>query len=137
MTGAVTVPWGSLDHMTGVRVLLVPVALAACAAPMPWGHAVEPVRGDAGRPIPIAITKHGFDPSEISVAAGETVRLIFTRRVERTCVKRVVVSLDQDRTLERDLPLDTPVSVTLQFDRPGELGYACPMARHGGKIVVR
>jgi hypothetical protein len=41
---------------------------------------------------------------------GETVTIVFTRKVQRTCVKRVVVALDDQHNVERDLQVDHPVA---------------------------
>lgn len=122
--------------MMALLALVAP--LAACASHAPWGHAVEaPADATPVRRVDIAIGEHGFEPKLVDATAGENLELVFTRRVEHTCVTRVIVSLDGDRRLERDLPLDQPVAVRLTVDRPGELGFSCPMAMYGGTIRVR
>src|SRR4051794_35914463 len=65
--------------------------------------------------ISIAVTEAGFEPNHISVARDENVVLVFTRKVERTCVKKVVVYLDDERTVERDLPLNRAVEIPIRF----------------------
>ncbi len=122
-------------HRRGALVLAC--SLVGCASPAPWGRAVEVPPARAGRTIDIAITPRGFDPRHVVVAAGETVRLVFTRTVARTCVTRVIVRTAEDRAIERDLPHRVPVAITLRFDRTGELGFHCPMAMYGGTIEIR
>ncbi|HVV85901.1 MAG TPA: cupredoxin domain-containing protein [Kofleriaceae bacterium] len=96
-----------------------------------------PGTAPVARTVAITIGEHGFEPDRVEARAGEEVELVFTRRVEHTCVTRVVLSLDADRRIERDLPLDRPVVVRLSFDRPGELGFSCPMGMHAGVITIR
>lgn len=122
----------------GLLQVLIAMSLAACASHAPWGHAVE-VRdpAPAARQIAITISEHGFEPDRIEAATGEEVELVFTRRVAHTCVTRVVLSLDADRRIERELPRDQPVVVRLTFDRPGELGFSCPMGMYAGVIEIR
>ena len=115
---------------------LVLVAIAACAAPFSWGKAevVEP--GSSARVETIAVTMKGFVPGQVDVHRGEAVTLVFTRQVERTCVKRVILALDGERKIERDLPRGQPVAITLRFDRAGEIGFSCPMEMHGGRVLI-
>lgn len=110
--------------------------VAACAGSRPLGRAAE-VTATPDRTVAVAITRHGFEPAEIPAHAGETLQLVFTRRVAHTCVTRVVLWLTADRPIERELPLDVPVSITLALVEPGDVGFACPMHMYGGRIEVR
>ena len=111
------------------------ILAVGCASGPPWGRASLLARRPQ-RTIEIAVSQHGFSRSRVTVHAGETVDLVFTRTTEHTCAKRVVVSLDVDQRIERDLPVGTPVALTLHFDHPGELGYSCSMGMFGGVIDV-
>lgn len=115
---------------------LVLLAVAACVHPPAAAHAVVSTASAATRNIAIAVTARGFEPDSVDVDLGETATMVFTRKVERTCVKRVIVALDDDHNIERDLPIGAPVAITLTFDRPGELGFWCAMAMRGGAIHV-
>lgn len=117
-------------------VSLLAVLSLSCVAHTDWGRAVVVAPAPATRTIEIAIREEGFVPHDITVKQGETVTLVFKREVERTCVKRVVVSLDNEHSVERELPRGIPVAVSLRFDHPGELGYSCAMAMVGGSILV-
>lgn len=119
--------------------LLALLALLACSgtARVPWGRAHETSAARDARRVDVAITDQGFRPERVHGRVGETVTLVFTRLVERSCVDRVMVSLDEHRRIERDLPLRVPVTVTLVLEAAGELGFACPMGVHGGTIEVR
>ena len=116
---------------------LAALALACGGASRPWGAAVEAPGATARRTIAIEVTERGFEPDHLTVAAGETVRLVFTRRVAKTCITRVILWLAKDRRIERALPLGAQVPIVLRFDRPGELGLACPMQMYGATITIR
>ena len=109
--------------------LLIPVAFCATAA------ADTPAKKPAR--IDISVTTRGFDPDEIKVPARVPVTLVFTRKTDQTCTKSVVITLDDGKKLERDLPLDKPVEVAVTFPRAGKLGYACSMNMAKGVIFVQ
>jgi plastocyanin domain-containing protein len=87
--------------------------------------------------IEIAVTKAGFEPGNIKVAAGKPVSLVFTRKTDSTCAKKVIVKLDDKTSIERELPLDKPVEVAVTFPKAGTLSYACSMDMIKGVIVVQ
>lgn len=119
------------------RYLMLSAFVVSCVSRTDWGHAtvvLEP--STQARTIPVAVRKEGFVPHDVAVQQGEVVTLVFTREVAHTCVKRVVVSLDDKHSIERDLPRGVPVAITFRFDRPGELMYSCAMAMVGGTIRV-
>jgi len=87
--------------------------------------------------IEIKLTSRGFDPDNISVPAKQPVTLVFTRKTESTCTKSIVVTLDDGKKLERQLPLDKPVELAVTFPKAGKLTYACSMDMYKGTIVVQ
>ena len=112
------------------------LVLLGCVHRPPTGHATAEPDSPQSRTIDIAVTKAGFEPDTIDVHQGETVRLVFTRKVNHTCVKRVVVSLDDEHDVQRDLAMNQPVPITLHFDHAGQLIYQCSMGMVGGTIRV-
>lgn len=92
--------------------------------------------GSTPRRIDIAVTEDGFSPKKMTVKKEEPVTLVFTRRTDRTCAKNVVIYMDDDKTVARDLPLNQKVEVTVTFTRAGEHGFACSMRMHGAAIMV-
>lgn len=120
-----------------MRYLFAIIAAAGCVASQPWGSATETMPAADARSISIAVTRDGFVPKQIDVRHGETVSLVFTREVEHTCAKQVIVELDGHREVRRDLPLHQPVAVSLRFERAGELGFTCGMKMLGGTLTVR
>lgn len=80
--------------------------------------------------------REGFVPDRIHVRSTETVTLVFTRTSGDSCLKRVVVHLDDARKLERATPMKQPVAITLRLEKPGELALTCGGWGHGATIVV-
>src|SRR5207253_2796635 len=111
-------------------VLLLPLAFLAGV-----------VRADppAAKPprFEIAVTRSGFEPGSITVPAKKPVTLVFTRKTDATCAKSIVLTLDDGKTIERELPLDKPVEIAATFPKAGTLGYACSMQMTKGTIVVQ
>jgi plastocyanin domain-containing protein len=48
-----------------------------------------------------------------------------------------VLTLEDGKQVERDLPLDKPVELAVTFPKAGKLGYACGMNMTKGIIVVQ
>jgi plastocyanin domain-containing protein len=117
-------------YVSRVLALVIPIALFAGAvrADVP---AAKPTRFE------IAITRSGFEPGAITVPAKTPVTLVFTRKTDATCTKSIVVTLDDGKTIERELPLDTPVEIAATFPKAGKLDYACSMHMNKGTIVVQ
>ena len=123
------------SYRRGVRGILL-FSLVACVHPSAAGRAVVTAPTAADRNIPISVTARGFEPDAIDVTSGEPVTIVFTRTVERTCVKRVVLEIDDEHDVQRDLPIGQPIAITVAFEQPGELGFSCAMAMKGGAIHV-
>src|SRR6266568_1906422 len=66
--------------------------------------------------------------------AGVPLRLVITRKTDRTCAKEVVI---KDLGIDRPLPLDQPVTVDITPKKTGQLRYACGMDMVSGAIVVQ
>lgn len=115
-----------------VRKILIPAGFALAGTAL-----AEPTPTPAPRRVDIAVTRAGFEPGSIAVAAKEPVTLVFTRKTDATCAKRVILTLDDGKQLARDLPLDTPVELAVTFPRAAKLTYACSMDMVTGVIVVR
>ena len=116
--------------------ILALVALPALGHAHGAPHA-PPLKGPPRpRRIEIAVTEDGFTPKGVTVKKGERVLLVFTRKAERSCAKKVIVYLDDDKTIEKDLPLGRPVEIRVRFEKAGELGYTCGMGHKAGVIKI-
>lgn len=123
------------DSMTLDRWL--PLVFVACASTTRWGRAELATSSGEIRTVAITASRTAFMPDRIEVTVGEFVRLRFVRTTASSCAREVVVSLDGDRQIRRQLPVDVPAEITLRFDRAGELGFSCGMTMLGGTIAVR
>ena len=123
-------------------ILVVPLAVVAgckkeeassssSASSAPAAKAADPSR------ISIVVTEEGFQPESVNVPAGKPVTLVFERKTDKTCAKEFILTMDDGKTIERKLPLDTPVELAVTFPKAGKLGYACSMDMFKGTIVVQ
>ena len=100
------------------------------------GILVSPAAADPKR-VAITVTSKGFEPEGITVAAKQPITLVFTRKTEATCTKKIVVKLGDGKTIERPLPLDKAVEIPVTFAKAGKLGWACSMDMNKGTITVQ
>jgi len=92
-----------------------------------------PAAGEPGKPIEIQVTGEGFVPASIKVRKGQKVRLVVTRKTDRTCATEIVI---RDQGINRKLPLNQPVTVEFTPRKNGQIRYACGMDMISGVIVV-
>ncbi len=95
-------------------------------------HAV-PVAAKPGQAIDIAVTGDGFVPAHLRVKQGQPVKLVVTRKTDRTCATEIVI---KDAGISQKLPLNKPVTVEFTPKKSGQLRYACGMDMISGVIVV-
>jgi plastocyanin domain-containing protein len=83
--------------------------------------------------IVITVTKNGFEPAAVHLKAGKPVRLVVTRKVERTCATDIVV---KEYGIKKPLPLNKPVEVRFTPRKSGAIRYACAMDMIAGSLIV-
>ncbi len=93
---------------------------SAAASPAPSGR------------VAISIEQTGFVPNEIQAERNKPLTLVFTRKVEQTCVDKVVFPNEK---IEKDLPVGQPVEVALA--PAADTTFRCPMGHAIGRISVR
>jgi Cu+-exporting ATPase len=93
----------------------------------PLAHAAPAVREIS------VLVDGGYLPDQIHVAAGERVRLVFTRTEYNPCSREVVF---RELGLRVLLPKDQAVSVDLPALAPGTYHFDCWMDMLHGTIVV-
>jgi plastocyanin domain-containing protein len=110
-------------------------AEAPAAAPAePALTAAEAVKvTEAGTEVTLHVTKDGFVPANVHVAAGKPVTLKVTRKTDATCATELVMAA---HGIDQPLPLGEVVTVTFTPDKAGELRYACGMDMIAGTITV-
>jgi plastocyanin domain-containing protein len=113
--------------MNLTALLLAPAVLLGASA------AAAPAAAKRAPAVEIAVTSDGFVPAEVTVRRGQPVKLVVTRKVERTCATEIVM---KDFGIDQPLPLNEPVTVTVTPKRPGEYRFACGMDMVAGVLKV-
>jgi plastocyanin domain-containing protein len=124
-----------------MKTLALSIALALVATALPaLAHAQpssQPPKAGAAAPavrsIELTVTSEGFVPATVHVKKGETVRLVVTRKTDKTCATEIVI---KELGVNQKLPLNQAVTVELTPTKAGQLRYACGMDMISGVIVV-
>ncbi len=80
------------------------------------------------------MTSKGFEPANVKVKAGHPVRLVVTRKTDKTCATEIILD---DLGINQPLPLDTPVTVEFTPSESGTLRYACAMDHISGLVTIQ
>jgi plastocyanin domain-containing protein len=96
-----------------------------------------PAAADAGKAAPqvvqLEVTRDGFIPAEVVVKKGTPVKLVVTRKTERTCATEIVM---KDFQVNQPLPLEKAVAVTVTPKKAGSYRFACGMDMIAGVLRV-
>ena len=84
--------------------------------------------------IELSVTPDGWVPDRIRVKAGEKVRLVITRKTDRTCATEIVI---RELGVNTKLPLNQPVTVEFTPKKSGVLKYTCAMDMISGTLIVQ
>jgi plastocyanin domain-containing protein len=84
-------------------------------------------------PVAITVDGDGFKPSSITFKKGAPGTLIFTRTVDDTCATEVVFP---QLNIKKDLPKNTPVTITVPTDTAQKLTFQCGMGMYKSSVVV-
>jgi plastocyanin domain-containing protein len=85
------------------------------------------------RVFEMQVTDEGFVPARLKVQKGQKVRLLITRKTDRTCATEIVI---KDYGINTPLPLNKAATVELTPKASGEIKYACAMNMIGGVLFV-
>lgn len=107
---------------------------AGKATPAAQKPASAPVTKNGVQLVDLTVTSKGFEPANVKVKAGQPVRLLVTRKTDKTCATELVM---EDLGINQPLPLDTPVTVEFTPSESGTLRYACAMDHIGGLVTVQ
>ncbi len=108
-------------------VLAVPAALLTIALASPAHAAVKE------QVVQLSVTRDGFVPEQVKVKKGVPVKLVVTRKVDRTCATEIVM---KDFGVHQALPLEKPVTVTVTPKKAGDYRFACGMDMIAGTLKV-
>ncbi len=84
-------------------------------------------------PFKVTVADHGYEPGELMIPANQPSEIIFTRTSKSACGEKVVFP---DLKLEKELPLNTPVSVNVTVTKDKPIRFACGMDMMRGSIVA-
>lgn len=84
--------------------------------------------------VAVTVDGKGFHPSHIEVDDGTPLTLKFTRTSDKTCAKEVVFP---EIDVEKPLPLNQPVTLTVPTDKTRTLTFQCGMGMYESKLVIR
>lgn len=115
-----------------MRNLLLLVAMVSLG--LPGFSSAQESRSKTPKAIEVQVTKDGFVPAQVEVAAGKPVTIVFRRTTDVTCATEAVFPSLKRRV---KLPLNQPVRVTLQPRSGQSIAFACGMGMYSGKVVVR
>ena len=76
----------------------------------------------------------GYTPSTITVPVSKQIKLTFTRTDTNSCLEELIIP---DLKIKKDLPLNSPVTVTITITSPGKYPFHCGMNMYHGQIVAR
>jgi RND family efflux transporter MFP subunit len=82
----------------------------------------------------VEIVESGYKPDVVEAEVGKPITITFIRRTEQTCGTEVVFP---DFKINKPLPLNKPVEVTITPEKAGEFKFTCDMDMLLGKLVVR
>jgi plastocyanin domain-containing protein len=92
----------------------------------------KPAAAQSGT-VAITVDADGFKPSAVTFKKGAPATLVFTRTVDDTCATEVVFpQLD----IKKELPKNTPVSITVPTDKEQKLTFQCGMGMYKSSVVV-
>jgi plastocyanin domain-containing protein len=83
--------------------------------------------------VTIDVTGAGFVPAQVNVKANQPVKLVVTRKTDRTCATEIVI---KDFGIKKALPLNQPVEITFTPTKAGKFRYACGMDMIAGVLIV-
>lgn len=84
--------------------------------------------------VEVVVADGVYTPEQITVAAGQPLKLRFLRRDPSACAEQVVFA---DLGVSADLRLGRPTVVELPPLKAGRYGFTCQMGMYRGQVLVR
>jgi plastocyanin domain-containing protein len=107
--------------------VLLPFAMACSGA-----RAVDAPAVPKDGTVQMAVTEAGFVPSSVKLKKGEPVKLVITRKTDKTCAKEIVID---EHAINTPLPLNKTVTVAFTPKKSGQLKFGCAMDKMIGGIL--
>jgi hypothetical protein len=96
-------------------------------------HAQPAAAETTKRIVPVSVGDKGFEPSRVELKKGQDATLRFTRTTDTTCATKVVFP---ELKVEKELPLNQAVDVTVPTDEPRQLAFQCGMGMYKSAVVI-
>lgn len=107
---------------------------AAHAGHAPAASSDAPVTVPAGGTAAIRVDAQGYHPASVRAAANSEITLSFTRTTDECCGQQLKIP---SLNINRDLPLNQAVAVTVRVPASGQLAFTCGMDMYRGSVVVQ
>jgi len=127
-----TITYTTFTMLAGLVLALPACAKDRASSPAPGQHTATAAIAHE-QVVKLSVTSDGFVPASFAVHAGHHVKLVVTRKVERTCATDIVI---KDLKISAALPLNKAVELTFTPTKPGKIRFACAMDMIAGEIVV-
>lgn len=80
------------------------------------------------------VVSGGYSPATVYVPVGKPAKLTFLRTDANSCLEELIVP---DLKISKDLPLNSPISITVTITSPGKYPFHCGMNMYHGQIIAR
>ena len=87
-----------------------------------------------GSIIEILVKDGVYTPAYIQIEPNHPVTLRFTRKDASPCAEIVNFTL---LNVSRQLPLNEPIDINIDIEKPGEYEFTCQMGMYRGKLTVK
>lgn len=84
--------------------------------------------------IRINVTDRGYSPMSFRLKKGVPARITIVRKTEYECGKEIVFPA---YNIRRELPMNTPVTVSFTPRKAGSFSFICGMDMMRGKVIVQ
>lgn len=84
--------------------------------------------------VRIKLTERGYEPASFRLKKGIPARITFIRQTNDDCGEEIVFPAYK---IQRKLPLNQPVTISLTPRRAGTFDFTCGMDMLRGKLIVQ
>ena len=112
------------------NILCVAIAAVLLVSGTSYGQKKQP----ASQSRRVTITLMGFEPAALRLKRGIPAKITLLRTTNETCATEVVFP---DFGIDRRLPLNQAVTISLTPTRAGEFNFTCGMNMHRGKLIIQ
>lgn len=113
--------------------ILIAAVIALLFAYFKWSKSeVTAESGKSGQKVTV-IVEGAYNPNVIKVKKGQPLTIVFDRREDSSCSKKVVFS---DFEIVQELTDFGKTEVNFTPEKAGEYGFSCEMGMYQGKLIV-